>query len=93
MSRIRKEKEVGQSITEAFQNDDYKKIFNEIIETVPPKRLQLLWEIMVEADLNNLEHLEEKIFAYGSCLGMKDWLGRLLFARMVVMLRKAQDAE
>ncbi len=47
----------------------------------------------METDLNNLEELEEKIFAYGSCLGMKDRIGRLLFARMVVVLRKAQDAE
>lgn len=63
------------------------------MQTVPRKRLELLWEIAVETDLNDLDLLEEKIYRYGSYLGTKDYLGRLLFVRMVFLLRNARNAE
>lgn len=93
MKRIAKKEDIGQFIKDSLQRGESKVVFEEFIEPVPIKRLQLLWEILMEADLNEFGNLEEKIYAYGSCLGTKDKLGRLFFTRMVILLRKAQSAE
>jgi hypothetical protein len=46
---------------------------------------------MMEADLNDLNQLEEKIYLYGKSLGTKDVFGRILFTRMAMILRSAQN--
>jgi hypothetical protein len=60
------------------------------VEPVPCGRLELLWDIMTEVDLNDLDLLEDKIYQYGSSLSAKNELGRLLFVRMVFLLNNAK---
>jgi hypothetical protein len=73
-----------------IRNGNMKSVFEELVEPVPCRRLELLVDIMTEADLNDLDLLEEKIYQYGSWLGSKNELGRLLFVRMVFLLNQAK---
>ena len=56
------------------------------------KRIRLLWKIIVETDLNDIEELEEEIYEYGSFLGEKDQLGRRIFLRMVCILQMVKTS-
>jgi hypothetical protein len=55
--------------------------------------MELLWDILVESDLTDLNQLEEKIYRYGKSLGTKDSIGRTIFTRMALTLRKAQNVK
>ncbi len=91
--KIAKLEDMGCEIKERIKNGELESVFEGHVQPVPRKRLELLWEIVAEADLDNLDLLEEKIYRYGSYLGAKDHLGRLLFVRMVLLLRNARSAE
>lgn len=93
MKSIAKEKIIGEKIKESLRNGDWKTVLDEFAGHVSNRQMLILWEILFEADLEDYQQLEEKIYAYGSCLATKDVLGRLLFTRMVTVLRKAQIAE
>jgi hypothetical protein len=87
---IAKSKNVGLELKEMIRNGNMKSVFEDLVEPVPCGRLELLADIMTEADLNDLDLLEEKIYQYGSWLGSKNELGRLLFVRMVFLLNNAK---
>ena len=63
------------------------------MEGLSGEQVLILWEILFETDLNDYRQMEEKIYAYGSRLATRNELGRLLFTRMVTVLRNAQIAE
>jgi hypothetical protein len=75
-----------------IRNGELKSVFEEHVAPASCGRLELLWDILAEADLSNLDLLEEKIYQYGSCLGTKNELGRLLFVRMAFLLNNAKNA-
>jgi hypothetical protein len=87
---IAKLDKMGLELKEMIQNGELKSIFEEYIEPAPCRRLELLWDIAVESDLSNLDQMEEMVYQYGSSLGAKNQLGRLLFVRMVFLLSNAK---
>jgi hypothetical protein len=87
---IAKIENVRLELKEMIRKGDMKSVFEELVEPVPCGRLELLWDIMTEVDLNDLDLLEDKIYQYGSSLSAKNELGRLLFVRMVFLLNNAK---
>ena len=52
---------VYQAMAGEIASGNWESVFENLTEKVPAERLSLLWEILVEADLNDLESMEEKI--------------------------------
>lgn len=83
---------VTQAVYDHIAREEWGTVLNELAERVPASRLTLLWDIVMETDLSDLEQLEEKIYSYGRSLGSKDHFGRIVFTRMAQALRSAQNA-
>jgi hypothetical protein len=65
-------------------------ISSDLAGRIPPSRMAILWDIIVESDWKDLNMLEEKIYLYGRSLGTRDTIGRTIFTRMAQALRDAQ---
>jgi hypothetical protein len=76
---------------EWIANEEWEAVFTSLARQAPPARISLLWDILIQADLNDLKQLEEKIYLYGRSLGTKDSIGRIIFTRMAMILRSAQN--
>ena len=93
MKTITKENEVREQYRKYVSQGEWETFFEEAIIPMPEERRRMLWDILMESDLDDYEQLEDKIYAYGSRLGAKDHLGRLLFVRMVLILRKMNSVK
>ena len=60
----------------------------DIIHRCDLKKLRLLWEILFETEIYDLELLEERIYAYGSVLKEQDLLEREIFVILVSVLNQ-----
>jgi hypothetical protein len=76
---------------DSIANGEWDVVFNSLAKQTPPSRISLLWDIMMETDLNDLNLLEEKIYLYGKSLSAKDLFGRIVFTRMAMVLHNAQN--
>ena len=54
-------------------------------------RIKLLWEILFETDVEEIELLEERIYQYGSMLKEQDYLGRDIFLCMIALLHQLKN--
>ena len=93
MKTITKEEYVMEQYRQYVSQGEWDTFFEEAIIPIPEDRRRMLWDIMMESDLDDYKKLEDKVYAYGSRLGAKDHLGRLLFVRMVLILRKMHSVE
>jgi hypothetical protein len=82
---------VNQAIQENIANGEWVTVFTSLAQQAPSSRIALLWDILMETDLNDLNLLEEKIYLYGKSLSAKDSFGRIIFTRMAMILRNAQN--
>ena len=66
------------------ENLEYKKemFFKECSES----QLVLLWRILFETELEDVELLKERIYKFGSNLEEQDYLGREVFVCLVALL-------
>ena len=60
----------------------------DIIHNCDSAKLRLLWEIFFETGIQDLELLEQRVYAYGSQLKEKDLLGREVFIALVFLLQQ-----
>lgn len=91
MEKTKKEND-KQMIDEHIANGEWEYVLSYLADQIPQERLSLLWEIAMLADWKNLDMLEEKIYSYGGSLGSKDYIGRVVFTRMVQALSWARRA-
>ncbi len=87
-----KKENVKEAIDELIANGEWELVFAHLTSQIPQERLSLLWEIAMLADWKDLDMLEEKIYSYGGSLGSKDYIGRVVFTRMVQALSCARRA-
>lgn len=87
-----KKENVKVAIDELIANGEWELVFTHLTSQIPQERLSLLWEIAMLADWKDLDMLEEKIYSYGGSLGSKDYIGRVVFTRMVQALSCARRA-
>lgn len=80
---------VYEAISLEAADENWGLVIENLIRIVPAERLTLLWEILIESDLRDVDSLKEKIYLYGRSLGNKDLYGRLLFSRMAFLLYSA----
>lgn len=50
-------------------------------------KIRILWEILFETDIYDVETLKNKIYEYGSYLKENDHLGRELFVMMATFVK------
>lgn len=55
-----------------------------------PKTM-LLWEILFETRIQDIELLEHRIYKYGSMVKEHDYLGREIFVAMVSLLKQLKS--
>jgi hypothetical protein len=84
---------VEQAIYDHVARGEWEEVSSNLAKQIPSSRMELLWDILVESDLTDLNQLEEKIYRYGKSLGTKDSIGRTIFTRMALTLRKAQNVK
>jgi hypothetical protein len=87
-----KQDNVDQAIYEHVAQGEWEEVSTDL-KQIPSSRMELLWDILIESDLTDLSQLEEKIYRYGKSLGTKDSIGRTMFTRMAMILRKAQNVK
>jgi hypothetical protein len=87
-----KQDNVDQAIYEHVAQGEWEEVSTDL-KQIPSSRMELLWDILIESDLTDLSQLEEKIYRYGRSLGTKDSIGRTMFTRMAMTLRKAQNVK
>ncbi len=63
----------------------------DMIHKCDSAKLRLLWEILFETGIHDLELLEQRIYAYGSELKEKDLLGREVFLVLVSILQQIKS--
>jgi hypothetical protein len=88
-----KQDNVDQAIYEHVAQGEWEEVSIDLAKQIPSSRMELLWDILIESDLTDLSQLEEKIYRYGRSLGTKDSIGRTMFTRMAMTLRKAQNVK
>lgn len=52
------------------------------------ERLQLLWEIIFDTDIRQLQLLEERLFQFGGTLQAKDTMEREIFVLLISILHQ-----
>ena len=50
-------------------------------------KIRILWEILFETDIYDVETLKNKIYEYGSCLKEHDYFSRELFVIMATFIK------
>lgn len=85
-----KKENVKEAIDELIANGEWELVFTHLTSQIPQERLSLLWEIAMLADWKDLDMLEEKIYSYGGSLRNRDYIGRVVFTRMVQALSCAR---
>jgi hypothetical protein len=88
-----KQNNVEQAIYDHVARGEWEEVSSNLAKQIPSSRMELLWDILVESDLTDLNQLEEKIYRYGRSLGTKDSIGRTIFTRMALTLRNAQNVK
>lgn len=57
-----------------------------LLEACPKGRIFLLWQILYETEVEDVELLKERIYAFGSKLREEDYWGREVFLCLVAFL-------
>ena len=64
-----------------FRNQKYA-----VLEACKNTKVAMLWNILFETDLRDVEDLEKQIYAYGGQLKDDDYMGRDIFVCLVAFL-------
>lgn len=85
------EKKLNNSMKKAIHSDEIAKtLYTSMCENGDEKS-KLLWEILFNLDVAQVELMHEKIFAFGREIKEKDMFERIIFVRLVQMLDLIDD--
>ena len=68
-------------------------ILRDLIWNCDSPKLRILWEIMFETGMDEVELLEERVYQYGSLLKEQDYLDREIFMGMISLLEAVKNQE
>ncbi len=63
----------------------------ELLSSCESPKVRLLWEILFETGICEIDLLERRIYQYGSMVKEYDYLGREIFVGMVSLLKQLKN--
>lgn len=81
---------MGRHVQSMIRQDTFMEEFRSWLLTLEDERMLLLRKFLFEVDLSDTEQLKDTLYAYGSHLSEKNYLGRKFFGQMADILRQME---
>lgn len=90
--KITKDTSLAQCFFAILADDRTPNVLKDLIRKRDPERVRLLWEIVFDTRMEEVELLEERIYRYGSMIKGQDRLSREIFTGMVTLLAEIKNS-
>ena len=81
------------NVYKVLVDDPGPNILKDLIWNCDSPKLKLLWEILFETGLNEVDLLEERVYQYGSMVREQDYIDREIFMGMISLLNTVKNQQ
>lgn len=90
--KITKETSIGKCLRDILVDDPGPNPLRRLIWSCDSPRIRVLWEILFDTGMDEVDLLEERIYKYGSMVKEQDLVGREVFLGMITLLEELKKA-